>query len=103
MVGAVASIEETSPDGDKGIVVLTAGNRSSVYVRMSNKPGVPAFERDTLPNAPLEKAVPMAVNGIDGVRIRDADMVRLYAYQRSVFLVGFVDGLVPFSEPALEE
>lgn len=84
----VAGVEETSPDGDEGIVKFT--------IPLVRNP--PTEDRlEVRSHLRLEEPISMAVDELDSVWVRDGDMVGLNANHFAVFLVCLVHEPVPLS------
>jgi hypothetical protein len=84
---AVACVEEAAADGNEGVVVL------SVAMLIFPNPGHCSFGkgRRDRPNVRLQETIAMAIYLRNSLRICNADMVRLYPHQGTVFLMRGID------------
>lgn len=90
VLGAVTSVEETSADGDKRIIVFTGVCQCCLYSLREHI-------------IPLQHSIAMAVDDRNRIGVCDTDMVWLYPDHRSILLVCIVDSQVTFALTSLEE
>ena len=96
MLGAVAGIEETSLNGDEGVVVVTVGRGLCEQLLVEdcrkNRGCEGRHSREWISSVPLQPSSSVAIYDGNGLWIGNRDMIRLYAHQGPQPLVGLVHG-----------
>lgn len=92
VLSAVAGVEQTAADRDKGVVVFAVGCQSCAYISM-----------ELFASSPLQHAIAVAVDDRNRICIRDTNVVWLNPDHLPKFLVRIVDGQVALSLTGLGE
>jgi hypothetical protein len=91
MLDSIPGVEKTRNDGDEDIVVFTR--------QISDQ----CFTAAVLLFRPFQESIPVSVDGIDSLRVKDRNMVWLNSDQLAMLLVCLVDGFIPSATACLPE
>ena len=91
VLGAVASVEETSLDGNEDIVIFAVWSQLSVTTW------------GCIIDLRFQKPISVAVDGVNGIGICDRNMIGLDSHQRAIFLVRLIYRQESFSQASLQQ